>query len=61
MAEPTPVGAGRKDDWAVLAKEYFNIAKGPTVGPTKTLLEMADARYPFSTAESILDNGCGPG
>lgn len=50
-----------KDEWAKLAKVYFNLTQGPTVPPTKVLLEKADEYSQFKSASSILDNGCGPG
>lgn len=50
-----------EDAWEEIAKSYLKVANSPTGPPSKAILEEANKIRPFSTATSILDNGCGPG
>ena len=44
-----------------MAKVYEKLTAGTAVKPIGIMLEGLDKRWPFSKAEGILDNGCGPG
>lgn len=44
-----------------MAKVYEKLTTGTAVKPIRTMLEGANSKWPFSKAEGILDNGCGPG
>ena len=44
-----------------MAKYYEKLSTGVTVKPISIMLERANAIWPLAKAESILDNGCGPG
>jgi ubiquinone/menaquinone biosynthesis C-methylase UbiE len=44
-----------------MAKVYEKLTTGTAVKPIRTMLEGLNDRWPFSKAEAILDNGCGPG
>lgn len=49
------------DQWDEMAKVYEKLTVGTAVKPIGVILERSNALWPFSKAEGILDNGCGPG
>jgi ubiquinone/menaquinone biosynthesis C-methylase UbiE len=44
-----------------MAKVYEKLTTGTAIKPIGTMLERSNDVWPFSKAEGILDNGCGPG
>lgn len=58
----TPLNIHSADAWSQHAVEYAErMAVGPMAGPTRVMLQRADALAAFSTSRAILDLGCGPG
>lgn len=48
-------------DWKGIAENYKNMTTEVGKKPIGVMLERANALLPFSQADGVLDNGCGPG
>jgi ubiquinone/menaquinone biosynthesis C-methylase UbiE len=58
MANSSPA---KGDQWDEMAKVYEKLTTGTAIKPIGKMLERSNDIWPFSKADGILDNGCGPG
>lgn len=63
MSFPTTTNSSpaKGDQWDEMAKVYEKLTTGTAIKPIGKMLERSNDVWPFSKAEGILDNGCGPG
>jgi ubiquinone/menaquinone biosynthesis C-methylase UbiE len=51
-----------KDEWSKFAPSFMKLARdGPGIAPAADMVKSSNALFPFSSATTIIDIGCGPG